>query len=116
MNLNPLLLQLNDVTGYPVVQDLYKGKESKWISFTYEDERGSLYADDDEDYVEVIMQINLFTPAEFNYFADKKAIKNKLKELGFTVQSIQSWISTELSGTSRVRQTSFTASYTDIDN
>ena len=39
MNVNPFLMRLEDVTGLPVVPDLYEGDSKSYITFTYEDER-----------------------------------------------------------------------------
>lgn len=113
MNVNPILMGLKDVTGFPVAPDLYGGQEDKYITFVYEDERAALYGDGIEQATEVTMQINLFTPVNYNYFAAKDAIKSYLVEHGFQIESIQSWVATEQSGTSRYRQTSFSANYTN---
>lgn len=75
MNLNPLVLELNRVTGYPVVPDLYEGSEDKWIVFTYVDERGELYGDDKELCTTVKMYISFYCPLNHNYMSDKKLIK-----------------------------------------
>lgn len=112
MNVNKILLGLKNVTGFPVSPDLFEGKEEKYITFTYEDERAALYADGEEIATEVTVEVNLFTPAKFNYFAAKDAIKAYLIENGFQVESIQSWIAAEEKGTGRYRQTSFTANMT----
>lgn len=112
MNVNRTLIGLKDVTGFPVYPDVYEGTADKYITFTYEDERGALYADDEEIHTEVTVEVNLFTPKDFNYFQAKDAIKAYLVANDFQVENIQSWISTEEKGTSKYRQTTFSANKT----
>lgn len=108
MNVNPMILGLQDVTGYPVAQDIFKGKADKWIVFTYEDERGALFADDKEIIEGAVLQVTLYTPVQYNYFADKKKIKKYLIENGFQVEYIKSWVETkEQVGTEEIRHTLF---------
>lgn len=113
MNVNKTLLGLKDVTGFPVAPDLYEGTEDKYITFTYEDERAALYANDVEISTEVTVEVNLFTPSNYNYFKAKDAIKAYLVENGFQVENIQSWIATEEKGTSKYRQTTFSVNKTE---
>lgn len=115
MNVNPLIMQLKDVTGYPVSPDIYTGKEDKYIVFTYEDERGALFADNEEVETQATIQITLYTPANFNYFADKKKIKKALTSYGFCVQHIQSWLDEAQNGTDYVRHTVFVAFITQTE-
>lgn len=113
MNVNKTLLGLKDATGFPVVPDLYEGKEDKYITFTYEDERSALYADGEEIHTEVTVEVNLFTPKDYNYFKTKDAIKKYLVDNGFQVENIQSWLATEEKGTTRYRQTTFSVNKTE---
>lgn len=82
MNVNPLIIELNTVTGLPVVPDLYKGESDKWITFTYQDERPEFFGDneilDDVAYI----SLNLFTPANYNYMTTKEVIKTYLESIG----------------------------------
>ena len=41
MNVNGLIMTLQNTVNYPVAPDLYEGKEDKYITFTYEDERSA---------------------------------------------------------------------------
>ena len=104
MNVNEKIRTLEDVTGYPVRPDIYTGGEDKYITFTYEDERPALVAD---------LQVTLYTPEDFNYFSDKKKIKKHLKEQGFNVESIQSWLDDAKTGTKKTRHTVFIVNITE---
>lgn len=115
MNLNGLIESLGEVVGCPVAQDFYSGKSNKYICFTYEDERPALSADDEEEYEQAYMAISLYTPATYNYFADKKKIKRKLVELGFYMNSIQSFVRDDMVETSKIRQTIFSCYFAGKD-
>lgn len=115
MNVNEKIRTLEGVTGYPVRPDVYSGKADKYITFTYEDERGALYADDQELETTAYLQISLYTPENFNYFDDKSKIKKKLKEEGFNVEGIQSWLENSLDGTKKTRHTVFIVNITEAE-
>lgn len=115
MNINRMIMTLEDVTGIPVAQDVYDGNSDKWITFTYADERCTLYADNDEEAVEVSINVSLFTTLSFNYFQVKKQIKETLKALGFQIEYIQSYVEQSDIGTERVRHTVFVVNYTGSD-
>lgn len=108
MNVNPLIMKLKEVTGYPVAPDKYTGTADKWITFTYEDERSALDGDNNWLYEEATIQINLFTPASHDYFEDKKKIKRALIDMDFGIEYMKSWLnnSTEKE-TEYYRQTVF---------
>lgn len=107
MNVNPLILELNKTTGYPVVPDIYEGKADKYIVFSYADERGELYGDDMELYTTAKLYVSLYCPMSWNYMTDKKIIKKKLVELGFQVETISSYIDDSLEGAEKVRRVLF---------
>lgn len=110
MNVNRKIKCLEAVTGYPVRQDIYRGKEDKYIVFTYEDERTALEADNEELAGTAYLQITLYTPADYNYFSDKRKIKKELRDQGFNVESVQSWLEGE---NHRIRHTVFTVNITE---
>ena len=89
MNVNPQLLKLKDITGFTTVPDVYRGKARSWITFTYEDERPGDSGDDAPLFDTAFMQINMFTPSDFDYLATKEKVKKYLETLG-PVTSIQS--------------------------
>lgn len=111
MNVNPLILQLETETGLPVEQDLYTGNADAWITFTYEDERSALDADNAEDIGSVTVMVNLHTPKDVNYFVFKDKIKAYLTEKGFTVISVRTYLSADIHNTQQMRLTSFSATY-----
>lgn len=116
MNVNSKIMELKNVTGYPVVPDLYTGEADKWIVFTYADERGALFGDNHEEYEQATIQITLYTPFNFNYMADKKNIKKALADLGFQIQSIQSWIEDQKKAGAYIRHTVFTCYYVALSD
>lgn len=115
MNVNAKIRTLETETGYPVRPDIYSGDSDKYITFTYEDERGELYADGEELETTAYLQISLYTPENFNYFTDKAKIKAKLKEEGFNVESIRSWLEDSLDGTHKTRHTVFIVNITETE-
>ncbi len=112
MNINKKMMILEEATGYPVKQDIYRGKEDKFIVFTYEDERPALAADNEELAETVHLQVTFFTPESFNYFADKKIIRKALKEQGFNIESVQSWLEGK---NSEIRHTVFAVNITETE-
>lgn len=112
MNLNPTLIKIGGKMNLPTAQDIYEGKEDKYITFTYEDERSGLDADNGWDETTVAMQVQLITPVKYNYFPYKDQLKTLLEAYGFSIERIQSWLTDSLTGTDRVRQTIFSVYYT----
>ena len=108
-------MRLNNVTGYPVAPDIYTGIAKKYIVFTYADERGELFGDDEEQYTTVKMYISLYAPQDFDYMNDKHKIKRALKEMGFGVTSISSYLDDTLEGPDRLRRVLFEVNYTGKD-
>lgn len=114
MNVNSMIMTLKDVVHCPVAPDLYEGKEEKYITFTYEDERSALDADDEEQETVAYLQITLYTPPLQEYMEDKKKIKTELKRLGFCVESIQSWVDSY--APEKKRHTVFNVNITMLEN
>lgn len=112
MNVNGLLMEAGKVIGYPVAQDIYEGKESRNIVFTYEDERDILAADNEGQEETAYLMVSMNTPQNYDYFQDKKKLKNELKKKGFNVEHIQSWLEDAKEGTRRTRRTVFTVNIT----
>ncbi len=110
MNVNSRIMTLKNVINCPVVPDLYEGQEEKYITFTYEDERSALDADNEEQQTVAYLQITLYTPPLQEYMEDKKKIKAELKKLGFCVESIQSWVDSQ--APEKKRHTVFNANIT----
>lgn len=112
MNINEKLIKLKQETGYPVCQDFYEGKEERYITFTYEDERAALYGDNEELAETAYLQVSFYFPEDFNYFEDKKKIKKALKKEGFNVESIQTWLEDAKTGTKKIRRILFIVNIT----
>ena len=109
MNVNPLLMELKNLTNLPVVPDIYtpnpgEVSSDKWITFTYQDERPVFFGDntvlDDTAYISV----NLFTPKNYNYMATKEVIKTYLESIGI-VTNCESYV--YLENQIPIRQTIF---------
>lgn len=94
MNVDDKIMKLADVTGYPVAPGLYKGTSDKYIIYTTEDERPGLYADDDDQTEEAVIQVQFVCPYNFDYRSVKKSIKRIMKEQGFTAGSFREVINT----------------------
>jgi hypothetical protein len=116
MNVNPIILglkQIEALANIPVVPDEYEGTEKKYITFTYEDERGVEFGDDKVLADTAYMQINFFTPKKFDYMALKEVIKTYLEEVGI-VTSTTSRVY-EINN-EKIRQTTFTVEITKERN
>ena len=113
MDLNEILINLLGGTGLPVEQDLYKGKEDKYIVFTYEDESPEEHGDNRPIADTAYLQIQLITPNNFNYFNLKKKIRKLLEDADFSVTSIRSFLGDVYVGTEKIRQTVFQVEYTE---
>lgn len=113
MNVNPKLKSLENITGFPVVQDEYEGSSDKYIVFTYEDERASLRADNEEQAETAYLMVSLFVPKNYDYFEDKKNIKTALVRQGFTVESTQTWLEDARIGTEKIRRITYSVNITE---
>jgi hypothetical protein len=104
MNVNPLIMELNRITGLPVVPDLYTGSADKWITFTYQDERPVYFGDNTPLADTAYISVNLFTPTNYNYLQTKEQIKEYLESIGI-VTNCESYV--YLENQIPVRQTVF---------
>lgn len=94
MNVDEKIMTLSEATGYPVAPGIYKGSSDKYIIFTTEDERPDLYADDDDQTEEAVIQVQFICPYDFDYHEVKKIINRTMKKQGFTVESFREIINT----------------------
>lgn len=112
MNLNHVLIDgLEKLTGLDSSQDIYEGKMDKYITFSYQDERPDLYADNEPVSDMCDVYVNLFVPKDFDYFELKDQIRNYLEAEKFSV-SINSWLEAGKKETERVRRIVFDCSIT----
>ncbi|MCM1057893.1 MAG: hypothetical protein NC517_09835 [Firmicutes bacterium] len=112
MRVNELLAEAGKAIGYPVAQDVYEGGLDRNITFTYEDERDALVADNEGKEETAYLMVSMNTPQDYDYFRDKDALKKELKIRGFNVEHIQSWLENAKVGTKRTRRTIFTVNIT----
>lgn len=113
MNVNNILMGLKDVTGLPVAPDVYTGTAKKWITFTYEDERPAISADDEVKGDTAYIQVQLYTPVEFDYLTLKAQIKEYLESIeDAVVPSVRSFVTIYTSSEKKVRQTVFSVEIT----
>ena len=98
----------------PVEQDVYTGKETKYITFTYEDERPKLRGNNQVLGDTAYIQISYFVPKDYNYMTDKHKIRNYLEAKGFQVTSIRCWMENAVTGFQNVRHILFEANYTEL--
>lgn len=104
---------LEGPTGLKVDQDEHSGKDSKYIIFTYADERPETYGDNKPESDTVYLNIQLITPKNFNYMKLKHEIRDLLEGADFIVTSISSFLGDVYFGTEKTRQTVFEVKYTE---
>lgn len=112
MNLNEKIMGLEEVTGYPVEQDLYEGNADKYITFTYEDERPVMNGDNRPVADVAYLQISFFCPKNFNYFEAKRKIRDYLESQKFKV-TIRTWLEEVMNGDEKIRRVLFEVNYTE---
>jgi hypothetical protein len=95
MNLNSELLALSTILNCPVKQDVYKGKENRFVVFTYENEEPELCGDNDVLIEKGSIQLSYYVPESYNYFNDKATIKSYLRGLDYYIESVQTFMDDE---------------------
>ncbi len=110
--MNTDLKELLKMSGIPVAQDEYLGREDKYIIFSYEDERPAAHADNCVTADTFYIQVQLVTPKSFNYLKMKNKIRSLLEGADFVVKSIRSFLGDTYQGTEKIRQTVFSVEYT----
>ena len=114
MDVNTEIMKLHDITGLDVQADLYTGKNSSYIVFTYTDERPVFWGDDDTLADEVTIQVSLYTPPKSDHMDYKHKIRDYLETLG-EINDISSWIDTYMSKNNlevAIRHTTFNVTIT----
>ena len=116
MDMTDFFLKLQSETGYPIELDAYEGKENKYMVYSYEDERPALHGDNKPIMDTVYMQLRLYTPKNYDYYQDKKRIRDMLIDAGFIVTGIHSWLENVIDTKGqKIRCTVFTINYTDAN-
>ena len=114
MNISKELKQVLRQTGFPVEQDEYTGKDTKYIIFTYEDEIPVLSGDDLPVADTAYIQVQLITPKNYSYEPKKKEIRDLLEGNGFIVANTRSFLGSGFEGAEKVRQTVFSVTFTQF--
>lgn len=74
--------------GYPYTPGVYKGKEKHWFTYSYVDDYGDNYADDEPQSIINRVRVNFFLPADEDYTEIKNRIRYALFRQGFTFPEI----------------------------
>lgn len=93
MNVNSKVITALSTIGIPVSANVYTGTATEYIVFNYADERPSVYADNIDILDEVTIQVHYYTKG--NPSQKKKSIRDKLRENGFTIKSVQEMYESE---------------------
>ena len=97
MDITQDMKALGEYTGLVISQDFIyldndkKKNEKSYLTYTYEDERPSLIADDTILVDTVYIQVHLFTPSSTNYIKLKHDIRDFLESRAFFVTSISTF-------------------------
>lgn len=79
MNLIELIKDILEPLEIPTSHLLYKGREKSYINFYIWNERGSIYADDEEIQTEYAIQISIFTDDKEKYYDLCENLKEMMK-------------------------------------
>lgn len=108
--------------GIKAWPDVYSGKDEdrpeRWITYNLADNRGALFADDNPNAVVHSVQVHLFLPANKNFFAIQKAIREAMFSEGFTfpeITNLVDTVTTANAGTTRLRHIIFESETEDED-
>ena len=114
MELNELLFNIFKELGIEVAQDEYLGKQGKYATFTYYDEQPTSWADNEVTSDTAYLQIQFVTPKNYDYFAEKKAIRNALEDNGFIIINGETFLGDVYSGTEKKRTCVWNVKYTEM--
>ena len=92
-----------------IAQDTYKGENESYLTFNYEDEKPSLFADNEVLQDTAYLQIHLFTPSTMNYHSLKRTIRDYLESISFFVTSIMTFEEDDIDK----KHTVFTVEYSE---
>ena len=107
MNVNPILLKLKEVTGFPVEPDLYTGDAERYIVFNYS-ETPSFCGDDAPVADTALIQVHLYLPYGENYMELKEKIRNFLEQNGFDDIEIQPTVEPDMKYTHVIFECEYT--------
>lgn len=92
MDVNAKIIKVCNELGIECEQDLYEGKEEKFVTYNYVSEETFEVVDDEVTHDRGVLYIHLFTPKDYNYMSIKHSLRDKLEKEGFVVQGIQSYL------------------------
>lgn len=113
MDINSKIDGLGVIVNCEVEQDEYSGEGERYITFTYEDERSRLQADNTTKADIVYLQISYFCPKDYAYMEDKHKIRDYLEKQGFKGIVIRSWLEEAIKGVKKIRRVLFETNYTE---
>ena len=96
MSVNSRIIKALKPFGYPVNLDFYNGKEERYFSFNYADDRATSYADNEPVEAKAWVQIHLFLPAKENYLTLKKQVRKALFRADFSYPSVEMDVEDEI--------------------
>lgn len=107
MNINPILNQLKDKTGFPTNENYYPENEESWITYNYADVYKDTFSDNVASQSVASIQIHLFMPSAKNFHPVLDLINSFLEDKNF--EEIQ-W-QTLYENDSKMNHVIFTCSY-----
>ncbi len=113
MDLSNKITGLSEVIKCPVGQDIYRGSEKRYITFTYEDELPVLNGNNTPVADTAYIQVSYYVPKDYKYMDDKHKIRDYLEEQGFKVTSIRCWMEDARTGYQNIRHLLFETNYTE---
>ena len=113
MNISGLLDEIGEVVGCEIEQDIYTGNAERYATYTYEDERTDLIADNQTKADTAYIQVSYFFPLDYQYMEDKHKIRDYLESNGFKVTSIRCWVEDATTGYQHIRHLLFETNYTE---
>lgn len=96
MDITEYMVELAKTLSLDIAQDVYRGANQSYLTFTYEDEHGVLFGDNEILADIVYFQLHLLTPTNLNYMSIKRAIKSWLESNAFFITSIQTFEDTDV--------------------
>lgn len=95
MTVNQRIIKALERFGYPVKPDIYTGKEDRYFTFQYVDNRGADFGDGIPQCNKIDLQVHFFLPIKENYLKIRKEIRDALFMERFTYPSITEFVEPE---------------------
>ena len=88
MNVNKIIVSALRPFGLPIAENLYEGKEKKYFTYNFADDRMEDAGDDTAQAYVAYLQIHYFCPMSDSYADMKRSIRRALIGAGFTPPSV----------------------------